>query len=138
MERSGRISCQVLTEYFSVVTRKLRPGLPAPVAWDDVQRLFAWNPLPTDSELLARAYELTRLHGLNWWDAQIVGAAQALNCSLLLTEDLQDGAVYGGVTVRNPFGLGVREAKSEYAALRQAIDTPPPRRGRPRKVRAAA
>jgi hypothetical protein len=29
---------------------------------------------------------------------------------LLLTEDLQDGAVFGGVTVRGPFTLKLNEA----------------------------
>jgi hypothetical protein len=32
----------------------------------------------------------------------------------LLTEDLQDQAIYGGVTVRNPFAPGVSEAPAAY------------------------
>jgi len=45
------------------------------------------------------------------WDAMVVAAAQLQDCALLLTEDLHDGAVFGAVTVRSPFTLGVEEAR---------------------------
>jgi hypothetical protein len=57
----------------------------------------------------------------------VVGAAQLQDCALLLTEDLQDGAVFGGVTVRSPFTLAAEEPPAGYAV------TPVPRsRHRPR------
>ena len=40
----------------------------------------------------------------------IVAAAQLQGCVLLLTEDLQDGAVFGAVTVRSLFTLQARQA----------------------------
>ena len=52
-----------------------------------------------------------------WWESMVVGAAQLQGCALLLTEDLQDGAVFGGVTVRSPFTLSVREPAATYAAI---------------------
>ena len=63
----------------------------------------------------------------------VVAAAQLQGCALLLTEDLQDGAVYGGVTVRSPFTLDVREPAPAYTVA----PLPNPRhrgRGRPRKA----
>jgi hypothetical protein len=71
---------------------------------------------------------------LGWWDSLVVGAAQIQNCALLLTEDLQDHAVYGSVTVRNPFTLGVSEAPAIYAAEAGAAHRYRPR-GRPRRHR---
>ena len=68
---------------------------------------------------------------MSWWDSLIVAAAQAQHCILLLTEDLQDRAVYGGVTVRNPFTLGVSEAAIEYTAAPAAARLHRPR-GRPK------
>jgi len=41
--------------------------------------------------------------GVSWWDAVIVAAAQALGCSILLTEDLQHGHAFGEVRVVDPF-----------------------------------
>lgn len=116
-ERAGRTSMQVLNEYYWNLTRKGNPKLAPEDAWDLVHTLFEWNPQPIDAAVLARAREIERRYRLSWWDSLIVGAAQAQNCTLLLTEDLQDRGVYGGVTVRNPFVLGVSEPTAEYAVL---------------------
>jgi len=131
-EQSGRTSVQVLNECYWNLTHKVRPALPANDAWDFVQSLFQWNPQAIDIDVLTRSREIERRYRLAWWDSLIIGAAQAQNCPLLLSEDLQDGAVYGGVTVRNPFKLGVSEVAAEYAltpvATRQHRS-----RGRPKR-----
>jgi predicted nucleic acid-binding protein len=129
-EQSGRTSIQVLNEYYWNATRKLNPRLSLDDAWLRVQRLLNWNPQAIDSDLLRRAQEIERRYRLSWWDSLIVAAAQAQHCILLLTEDLQDRAVYGGVTVRNPFTLGVSEVAIEYAAVPAAARLHRPR-GRP-------
>jgi predicted nucleic acid-binding protein len=133
-ERSGRTSVQVLNECYVTLTRKLQPGFSSDAAWDYVHELFAWTPQPIDLDVMLRARELERRHSLSWWDSLVVGAAQAQNCNLLLTEDLQDRAVYGGVTVRNPFTLGVSEAATEYAT-EPAVARPYRSRGRPTRSR---
>lgn len=131
-EQLGRTSVQVLSEYYVTVTRKLDPGLPAADAWDDVRALFAWRPWPVDVTLLERGREIGLRHKLSWWDSLIVAAAEAQDCSLLLSEDLQDGGVYGGVTVRNPFALEVNEAVARYASAARPTSRHPPR-GRPKR-----
>ena len=54
---------------------------------------------------------------ISYWYAPIVVSAQRLGCRLLWSEDLQDGAVYGDVTVRNPFAQAdfVQEHGGKYA-----------------------
>jgi len=101
--RSGRISVQVLNEFFVNVTRKLDPGLSTEEAWDDVEALSAWNPLPINMALLQRGYHAQHRYGLSWWDSLIVSAAEATGCTTILSEDLADGADYFGITVENPF-----------------------------------
>jgi len=113
-EQRGRTSMQVLSEYYVTVTRKLKPGLSRDDAWDDIGSLSAWKPRATDLELLTAAHEVERRHQLSWWDALIVAAAQLQNCSLLLTEDLHDGAVIGGLAVMNPFTSKVKEEQPAY------------------------
>ena len=120
-EQSGRTSVQVLNECYWNLTHKIRPALPANEAWDIVQSLFQWNPQVIDIDVLTRAREIERRYRLAWWDSLIVGAAQAQNCPLLLSEDLQDGAVYGGVMVRDPFKAGVSEVTAEYAVAPGAV-----------------
>jgi len=101
--RQGRLSAQVLHEYYVTVTRKLRPGLPPEVARRDVRGLSTWGSVPHSLALLEIAWGLEERYELSWWDALIVAAARQAGCSVLLTEDLQDGQGLAGVRVVNPF-----------------------------------
>jgi predicted nucleic acid-binding protein len=101
--KAGRLSQQVLHEYYVTVTRKLRPGLPAAMARQDVRALTQWSPVATDPALIERAWVIEDRYGLAFWDALIVAAAAASGASTLLTEDLQEGAEIDGVLVVNPF-----------------------------------
>ena len=135
-QQLGRTSLQVLSEYYVSVTRKLVPGLPPDDAWDDVTALYAWRPQPIDEALLLRGREIELRHRLSWWDSLVVAAAQLQGCTLLLTEDLQDGGVYGGVTVRSPFTLALGEHIAAYAAGATPAPVVPaahPPRGRPKR-----
>ena len=137
IDQRGRTGVQVLNEFYVTVTRKLQPGMTPDEAWADVRALLAWEPQPIDADLLLRAHDIEGRHGFSWWDAMIVAAAQLQNCSLLLTEDLQDGWSCDGVTVCNPFKTQIADEPARYVA------TPAPasrhrRPGRPRRnVRAA-
>jgi predicted nucleic acid-binding protein len=137
LEQRGRTSVQVLSEYYTTVTRKLRPGIEPDEAWDDVNALFAWQPQKIDRPLLESAREIERRHALSWWDSMIVAAAQLQNCEVLLSEDLQHDWTCGTVTVRNPFADRIEEARPSYAAFAAPISRHRPR-GRPRKRASSA
>jgi predicted nucleic acid-binding protein len=55
-----------------------------------------------ESDVIA-AIELHRLTRISFWDAMIVHAARLAGADLLYSEDLQHGAVLGGVRIDNPF-----------------------------------
>ncbi len=101
--RMGRVSTQVLHEYYAVVTRKLVPGLPSDEARADVRALLAWRPLGIDATVLEGAWGIEDRFRLSFWDALIVSAARTSGCELLLTEDMQDGQEFNGTMVANPF-----------------------------------
>jgi predicted nucleic acid-binding protein len=131
-EQSGRTSIQVLNEFYVIVTRKVEFSVSPEDAWRVVEELFEWNPLPVDVVLLQQAKTIEVRYRLNWWDCLIVAAAQLQSCSILYTEDLHDGAKYGGVRVCNPFVAQVQETAPEpYAPKRVSPHRP---RGRPRKA----
>lgn len=130
-EHRGRTSMQVLSEYYVTVTGKLRRRLAREIAWGHVRDLIAWEPQEISSELLRLAREVEQRYATSWWDAMIVAAAQLQDCSILLSEDFQDGMVFGGVAVRNPFAARVAEQPVEYAVARMAVARHRPR-GRPR------
>lgn len=137
MEQLGRTSIQVLNELHVTLTRKIQPPLSTDTAWDHVRQLLLWNPLPLNTEVLMRARELASRHTLSWWDCLIVGAAQLQSCTILLTEDLQHQATYGGVTICNPFVLAVSEAPAAYHMTPIAISRHRPR-GRPKLAKPAS
>jgi predicted nucleic acid-binding protein len=54
-------------------------------------------------ETFIEAVDLATEHKLQFWDALILNVAADAGCSLLLSEDMQDGFAWRGVTVVNPF-----------------------------------
>jgi predicted nucleic acid-binding protein len=104
--RAGRLSTQVLSEFYVTVTGKLDPGLDRADARADVRALAAWDPLATDRSLIASAWEIEDRFGFSFWDALIVAAARRCGCTHLLTEDLQDGQDLDGTFVVDPFRHG--------------------------------
>ena len=99
----GRISMQVVQEYYQVMTRRLRPGLQRAIAQEDIRDLMIWRPILIDRQVVEQAWVAEDHFQLSWWDALIVGAARQLGCRYLLTEDLQDGQDLNGLTVVDPF-----------------------------------
>lgn len=99
----GRVSTQLLQEFYVTITRKLTPGLSREAAQVEARALYTWAPIEITTAVLDRAWHIESRFQLSWWDALIVAAAQSAQCELLLTEDLQDGQVFDGVRVTNPF-----------------------------------
>ena len=131
-ERLGRTSMQVLSECYVNLKRMAGPQLTTREAWESVSRYFAWKPLQSDEALLRCAREIESRYRINWWDCMVVGAAQMQDCELLLTEDLQDRAVFGSVRVRSPFTLAVEERAAAYGA-RPVLASRHKSRGRPKR-----
>lgn len=50
-----------------------------------------------------RALAIRSRYGIQFYDALIIAAAEANGCDEILTEDLNDGQTYCGVTAVNPF-----------------------------------
>jgi predicted nucleic acid-binding protein len=101
--RRGRLSYQVLAEYYVTVTQKLKPGLAPASARRNARTFLAWHPVVTDSKLLEDAWSVQDEHQVSWWDALIVAAAKAARCRYLLTEDLQAGQQIDGLVIVSPF-----------------------------------
>ena len=128
-ERLGRTSIQAISETY-VALRRL--GIEPEDGWTRVSRYFAWNPCPVDEAVLRRGRAIEQRHRISWWDSLIVAAAQLQECSILLTEDLQDGAAFGEVIARSPFTREAREPAAPSAAPARAASLHRPR-GRPRR-----
>ena len=96
------VPVQALGELYTVLVRKGRferqSALEVILRW---RRTF--QVVETSDSVFRAAVRLATDHGLQIWDAIILSAAADARCSLLLSEDMQDGFVWRGVTVVNPF-----------------------------------
>lgn len=99
--RRGRVSFQVLQEFFAKVTQKWPAAREEARA--EVRDLLAWRPVQLDAAILDEGWKIQDNYRISFWDALIVAAAKTAECRYLLTEDLQAGQNMGGVIVINPF-----------------------------------
>jgi predicted nucleic acid-binding protein len=106
LRRCGRLSTQVLNEFYANATRKIRPPMPAGDARAEVRRYQRWQPWQLDHATVESAWSIESRYGLHYWDALIVAAAQAQGCDYLLSEDLPHEQRIDSVQIVNPFLVG--------------------------------
>ncbi len=99
--RRGRISFQVLQEFYVKVTRKWPEAKEE--TRSEIRDLLAWRPIAIDDAIVEAAWKVQDRFGFSFWDALIVAAANSSSCRFLLTEDLQAGQELDGLIVISPF-----------------------------------
>jgi len=109
------IPVQVLGELLGVLVRKAgwsraKAGA-AILSWGD-----AFPLIDTSNDVMLAATDLASAHQLGIWDAVVLSAAADARCRLLLSEDLQEGFTWRGVTVANPF------SRSRHPLLEALLD----------------
>jgi predicted nucleic acid-binding protein len=101
-EESTFLPVQALGELFHVLVRKAarspEQSRAAILSWQD-----AFPVIETSLSVMLAATDLAVGHQLSIWDAVILSASAAAGCRLLLSEDMQPGFTWNGVTVANPF-----------------------------------
>ncbi|HZB88573.1 MAG TPA: PIN domain-containing protein [Terracidiphilus sp.] len=99
--RTGVVSLQVLQEFFVTATLKLK--LDPVLAREKVEFHARFQVVePAVADILA-AIDFHRLYRVSYWDALVLHSARQSGCSVLLTEDMQDGQIVDGVRIVNPF-----------------------------------
>jgi predicted nucleic acid-binding protein len=99
--RSLAISTQVVQEFYSAATKKLRMS-PAQAAVE-AEALCGLVLVVVGAEEILRAIRIEQRYRLSFWDALILSAAQTAGASVLFTEDLSHGQTIGQVRIVNPF-----------------------------------
>jgi predicted nucleic acid-binding protein len=101
-QSSIHVPVQALGELYNVLVRKAGRTVASAR-----QALFGWCDafalLETTPHVLLSALDVSSDHQLGIWDAIMLASAAEGDCRLLLSEDLQDGFTWRGVTVVNPF-----------------------------------
>lgn len=113
-QNSVVLPVQVLGELFQLLVRKAGRAPDAArqsiLTWRDAYALAE-----TSSAVLLGALDLA-VRRFNLWDAAILCAAEESGCRVLLSEDMQDGFVWKGVTIANPF------AKAKHSLLQALLN----------------
>lgn len=104
--RCGRISTQVLNEFYTNARRKFSSAISAGDARAEVRRYQRWLPWAIDHATMETAWAVESRYQLNYWDALIVAAAQAQGCAYLLSEDLQHEQQIDSLKILDPFLVG--------------------------------
>ncbi len=120
-QEAAVVPVQVLGELFNVLVRKAgrsrSEARDVLLSWRD-----AFTVVETSPEVMLAAADLATDHQLGLWDAVILSAASQAGCRLLLSEALQEGFTWAGVTVVNLF-------PDPKHPLLQALLSPPPHAG---------
>jgi predicted nucleic acid-binding protein len=103
---TGRLSVQVLQEFYVNATQKLATPIARSTAREVIQTYGVWVHHATTVETVTRATEISDLARISFWDALIVASAEEADADELLTEDLNDGQTIAGIKVLNPLKGG--------------------------------
>lgn len=104
--RCGRLSQQVLNEFYAQATRQLRPPMPAGDARAEVRRYQRWSPWQIDHATVETAWAIESRFDLGYGDALALSAAQQQGCDWLLSEHLPHRLQVDGLCILNPFQVG--------------------------------
>jgi predicted nucleic acid-binding protein len=100
------ISVQVLQEFFVNFVRRGYSPAEAAALTSDFGR---WPVIDNSHSVFKLGVALQSRWQISLWDAMILAAAHSSGSRELLTEDLNHGQDYGGVTAVNPFLLSIPE-----------------------------
>lgn len=100
--RRGVVSTQVLQELAINLRRKAGRPLDVRTTREIVADYMTWQVVVNGADSILEALELEQRYQISFWDALIVGAAEAAGAAVLYSEDLSHRQRYGSVEVINP------------------------------------
>ena len=107
------LALQALAELYRLLVNKAR--LPAEAASERIRRLVGTSDIVETAEgTFDRAVVLAGAHGFQIFDAMILAGVAEARCDVLLSEDMQDGFVWRGVAITNPFGVAPDDRIARY------------------------
>lgn len=97
------LSAQVLSEFYTVVTKRYESPLTISQARNVIELVDVLQIIQIDVSLVKRAIETHERYQINYWDGLIIAAAERGRCHVILSEDLNAGQLYHDIKVENPF-----------------------------------
>lgn len=100
---NGAISVQVLNEFIVTVTRKIKKPLEMEEVEKEVELLKILHIQELEYNLVISALSIHKENNISYWDSLIIAAARAAQCTILYSEDLNDGQNISGIKIVDPF-----------------------------------
>ncbi|MDP9083131.1 MAG: PIN domain-containing protein [Pseudomonadota bacterium] len=98
----GRVSVQVLQEFYVNATRKLAKPIARSIAREVVSSYSAWVRDVTSPDTVLRATDIAEMAQISFWDGLIVASAEQVGASQIYSEDLNSGQSIAGILIVNP------------------------------------
>lgn len=99
---AGVVSTQVLQELYVNLRRRTEQKQDSKAAREIVKDYLSWEVVVNTGASMLEAIEIEQRHGISFWDALIVQAAESSGAKLLYSEDFSSGHRYGSLRVINP------------------------------------
>ncbi|MBZ5619242.1 MAG: PIN domain-containing protein [Acidobacteriia bacterium] len=103
LARGGVVGVQILNEFVSVAVRKLAMPWPEVLEALSAIRVLCPSCVPLTIETHDMALRLSGRYRYHIYDSLVIAAALQASCSTLYSEDMRDGQIIEGLTIRNPF-----------------------------------
>ena len=103
--QAGCISYQVVQETLNVAIRSAGAGSERVARLLEEILIPFWriNQIIPTPELYRNGLRVQARYGFSFYDSLMVAAALEAGCTILYSEDMQDGQRIEGLTIRNPF-----------------------------------
>lgn len=100
--RAGRLSTQVLNDYYVCVTQRIQPALPQGDARAKLRRYQQWQPWVIDHQTVESAWGLEHRLQIDYYQALMLASAMHSGCAAVLS-DVLPLERYDALEVINPF-----------------------------------
>ena len=105
VNHDGVISVQVVTEFANVMINRFEMSAKAVDEW--VSQFYPLLATEVTMDAVRNAMCIKEEYGIQYYDALIIATAEKLGCTEIVSEDLNDGQLYHGMAVVNPFKSAV-------------------------------
>ncbi len=101
--RKACASIQVLQEFYVVVTKKIKNTANIEDIKKIISALESWDIHSPSVRDVLESIEIQDRYNISFWDSMIICSAKRKKCDVIFSEDLNNGQLYEGIIIKNPF-----------------------------------
>jgi predicted nucleic acid-binding protein len=99
----GTVGVQTLNEFVNVLMGKVKESWRDTLAWLEIIDRLCPLPIPLTLSVHQQGLRIAQRTGYRIHDSMLLAAALEAECTIFYSEDMHDGQIIDGLTIRNPF-----------------------------------